>query len=234
MITSTNQLNKQKEIHWLKKSLAHLKTPWKNLPEDWYAYEGFVYCITHLPTQKKYIGRKYFYQRKKNKVIKESDWEYYKSSSPIVLNLIQKEGLNNFEFKILSIHRTIAETNFAEIEEQFNRKVLHSFLPSGELEYFNENINSKYFRPKDYGTPEYEEKCKNISKALKEGFLSGRISHNPRKKKEKIKLEKECLICSKKFIPFGTQVYCSHECVQIARRKRDRERYKNKKELQKL
>ena len=49
-------------------------------------YYGFVYCITSTVTGRKYIGRKYFVQKRKPKggkrrVTSESDWKRYYGSS---------------------------------------------------------------------------------------------------------------------------------------------------------
>ena len=49
-------------------------------------YYGFIYCITNISTGRKYIGRKYFVQKRKPKggkrrVTSESDWKRYYGSS---------------------------------------------------------------------------------------------------------------------------------------------------------
>ena len=55
---------------------------------------GFVYRITNLQSGKQYIGRKYFWQKRKprgggRKVTSESDWKKYYGA---VLNLLQIEN----------------------------------------------------------------------------------------------------------------------------------------------
>lgn len=150
---------------------------WKHLPDNWYEYEGFVYQITNTQTNQKYIGRKYFYSKKGTKIVKESDWRWYTSSSKKVNALIQTLGKEQFLFEILSVHRTRQLTNYAEVEAQIMAKVLTATLLNGEEEYYNDNIMSRYFRPKDFGTPEHAARCKEISVALKAGFSSGRITH---------------------------------------------------------
>ena len=54
--------------------------------QDIKSYVGFVYLITEIDTNKKYIGRKYFYQLRKKKgkskrVKSESDLKKYYVSS---------------------------------------------------------------------------------------------------------------------------------------------------------
>lgn len=258
-------------------------THWENVPEDIEDWYGFVYMIINKQTNQKYIGRKYFHSYKKGKRSKESDWATYTSSSKELNDAIKNEGLDNFAFIILAVFKTRQEVNYAEVEEQITRNVLKTRLESGEFEYYNQNIMSKFFRPKDYGTPEYYSKIDSLSKAMKqkyldgmqhpmkgrvhpskgkklpqtahyknkgllnynngkinkrfpigvappEGFVPGMLIFNPRKKKEVVREERGCLTCDKKFVPKGTQVYCSPPCVLIAKRKRDRERHQEKRE----
>lgn len=162
--------------------------PWIGAPTDEEAskYEGFVYLIEHKNSGRKYVGRKYFgrHLRKKVKgrtnrkrVKLTSDWRFYTSSSAKLKALIESEGVHSFTFTILHLCKTRQQTNYKEVEEQFLRDVLNKKLPSGEYEYFNDNIMSRYFKPKEVGTPEYEAKCNNISRALKEGYANGTVTH---------------------------------------------------------
>lgn len=111
---------------------------------------GFVYLITNLTNQRKYIGKKLAkfskttYKTvtlkngsKKKKKIKgkiDSDWlEYYGSS--IELNKdVASLGKENFTREILFFCKSKAECSYIEAREQFARKVLESD------EYYNNNI----------------------------------------------------------------------------------------------
>lgn len=124
-------------------------TPWLGLPKNFNPseFEGFVYLITCLKTNKKYIGRKYFWKgRPRKKARKESDWQYYKSSSLDLIRDIELSGIESFRFEILTVCKTRAETNYTEIREQFIRDVLYSLLPSGEYEYYNGCVLNRYYR----------------------------------------------------------------------------------------
>lgn len=175
--SSTWQKEKAREKYHLDKSLSTTKTPWCNLPKDWFEYEAFVYEITHIQTNKKYIGFKNFWTKRKTTIIGESNWAFYKSSSINVLRDISTYGVNNFTFTILSVHRTAWGARQEEAAQQFKQDVLVAVLDSGEPAYYNDNIMSKFFRPKEFGTEEYYKKCDQISQKLKEGYNSGRIVH---------------------------------------------------------
>ena len=115
---------------------------------------GFVYLITNLQNNRKYIGRKYFWSfrkppGKKRKVKKESDWKKYYGSCPELKEEIERLGRQNFSRTILSLHKTPGKTNFEETKQLFINGVLTESLDTGGPAYYNSNILSRYFR-KDY------------------------------------------------------------------------------------
>jgi len=114
-------------------------------------YIGFVYIITNLTNNRKYIGKKLakFAKttvrtvklkngNKKKKRIRgkiESDWrDYYGSNDELQADVI-KLGLDNFRRDILYFCKTKAECSYIEAREQFSRRVLESD------EYYNGQIS---------------------------------------------------------------------------------------------
>ena len=97
------------------------ENPWyfNNKPfesEDIEKFQGFVYLIINQLNDKKYIGRKYFYnvRKKKNKsrrVRTESNWKEYYGSSETLLADIEEHGQDNFKRYILSLHSTRGDNN---------------------------------------------------------------------------------------------------------------------------
>ena len=113
-------------------------------------YIGFVYIITNLTNNRKYIGKKLakFAKttvrtvklkngNKKKKRIRgkiESDWrDYYGSNDELQADVI-KLGADNFRREILYFCKTKAECSYVEAREQFSRRVLESD------EYYNGQI----------------------------------------------------------------------------------------------
>ena len=117
---------------------------------------GFVYRITNLQNGRKYIGRKYFIQRRnprcgKRRVSAESDWKKYYGSSPELKQDIAKYGRNLFKREIISLHDTQGKVNFEETRQLFINNVLTEAGSDGEPAYYNSNILGRYYR-KDYFT----------------------------------------------------------------------------------
>ena len=117
---------------------------------------GYVYRITNLKSGKKYIGRKYFTQRRKprggkRRVSSESDWKKYYGSSEELKQDIKKYGRNIFKREIISLHRTLGKVNYEETKQLFLNNVLMEALDDGTPAYYNSNILGRYMK-KDYGT----------------------------------------------------------------------------------
>ena len=119
---------------------------------------GFVYRITNLQTGRQYLGRKYFWSKRKprgggRRVTSESDWRKYYGSSPELKEDIVKFGTGIFRREILSLHTTAGRVNYAETQQLFVNNVLTESLTDGTPAYYNSNILGRYYR-KDYFGPE--------------------------------------------------------------------------------
>jgi hypothetical protein len=117
-------------------------------------YFGFVYLISCSKTNRKYVGRKYFWSFRKppgksRRVRTESDWKRYYGSCPELKEDVDKYGKEFFNREIISLHKTKGKCNFEETRQLFLNNVLTEALDSGEPAYYNSNILSRYFR-KDY------------------------------------------------------------------------------------
>lgn len=120
----------------------------EELPDD---CVGFVYLITNLTNNRKYIGKKLAkfakttYKTvqlkngtKKKKKIRskiDSDWQQYYGSSNDLSADVAKLGKENFKREILYYCRSKAECSYIEAREQFTRKVLES------ADYYNGQIS---------------------------------------------------------------------------------------------
>lgn len=94
---------------------------------------GFIYIITNLKTNKKYIGKKFFYSMK-SRVIKgkkkrykaPSDWQTYYGSNTELQNDVKLLGENMFSREIIHLCKSKGECGYLEAKEQFDRGVLES------------------------------------------------------------------------------------------------------------
>lgn len=117
------------------------------LPED---CVGYVYCITNLTNNRKYIGKKlakfskttYKTVKLKNGIKKKkkirskvaSDWQDYYGSSPNLTIDVVALGKENFKREILVYCKSKSECSYIEAKLQFEHKVLES------NDYYNGHI----------------------------------------------------------------------------------------------
>lgn len=122
---------------------------------------GFIYKVTHIPSQKSYIGKKVLYHQRKTKltkkdlalyegqpgrkpkykvITKESDWKSYYGSNKSLLELIKSEPIENFERYIIALAPSKKMLTYLETKYLFVYQVLEK--PD---EFFNDNILGKFF-----------------------------------------------------------------------------------------
>ena len=133
---------------------------------------GFVYVITHKPTNKKYIGKKVLYFTKKVKMgkkelaklqgivgrrpsyrlaVKESDWLNYYGSQKELKQLLTESKAEDFDRAIIKILPSKKLLTYFETKYQFIYQVLEK--PD---EFFNDNILGKFYT-KDFEVINFED-----------------------------------------------------------------------------
>ena len=133
---------------------------------------GFVYIVTHKPTNKSYIGKKVLYHTRKQKigkrelqrlekavgrrpsyklVVKESDWLRYYGSQKEIKNLLLEGKKDEFERIILKLAPNKKLLTYYETKYQMIYQVLEK--PD---EFFNDNILGKFFT-KDFIDIEFKD-----------------------------------------------------------------------------
>lgn len=120
-------------------------------PADAKNWAGFVYLLTHIPSGKKYVGKKSFWSKRKlTKTAKrrtkiESDWLKYWSSSDLVKGLIKTTDKSEWRREILVLCSLDRDVGYCEVREQWKRDVLESKDLNGTRTYLNENIQGKFY-----------------------------------------------------------------------------------------
>ena len=112
------------------------------LPED---CEAFVYLITNITDNRKYVGKKLAKfkttkpplngRKNKRRGTKESDWRDYWGSSDNLLRDVEELGPKKFTREILYYCKSRGLASYLEAKEQFDRRVLETD------EYYNGIIN---------------------------------------------------------------------------------------------
>ena len=128
---------------------------------------GFIYQVTHLPSNRKYIGKKVLYfernvrlgkkelvalkeERKakgiggrppaKKKVVKESDWKTYYGSQTEIKELVKDGKESDFKREILKFVDNKKHLTYFECKYLFIYEVLEN-----NNEYINDNILAKFY-----------------------------------------------------------------------------------------
>ena len=112
---------------------------------------GFVYELRDTENDKRYIGKKNLFstrrlpplkgQKRKRKVVKESDWKTYYGSSKNVQMLVEESGRDRFERKILRLCNSKGEMSYWEMWYQMTNHVL--LRPD---KYYNAFVGGKIHR----------------------------------------------------------------------------------------
>ena len=115
---------------------------------------GFIYKITCLTNNRKYIGKKQCksilkrkpFKGKKNKrcEVIETNWKEYTSSSRELNEDILKYGKDKFKFEILELCDSKFALAYREAKIQFEEEVLL------RDDYYNGIINLRVSKPKNY------------------------------------------------------------------------------------
>lgn len=106
--------------------------------------EGFVYLITNLTNNKKYIGKKNFWERRKDpktgrRKTKESSWRSYFGSCDELKEDVKLLGADKFKREILYLCPHKKSMSYYETYEQFRRNVLL------KEDYYNTNISGNFY-----------------------------------------------------------------------------------------
>ena len=112
---------------------------------------GFVYEITDLSNDKKYIGKKGLVSKRKLPPLKgqkrrrvkiiETDWQDYTGSNDVLNQLVEEYGIEKFYREILHLCKSKSEMSYYEARLQFETDCL--LKPE---EYCNEFIGCKINR----------------------------------------------------------------------------------------
>jgi hypothetical protein len=137
--------------HNTKWGLDSLVVPFDTTKYNIQDYYGFVYIIVEKSTNKKYIGKKFFWnskilpvtktRKRRQKTLVESDWMQYYGSSTEVKSLVEQHGEDNYKRIILKLCKSKGECSYYEAKYQFENDVL--LRPD---EYYNAFVGVKIHR----------------------------------------------------------------------------------------
>jgi hypothetical protein len=121
---------------------------------------GFIYVTTHIPTNKKYLGKKSLFHTLNKKlgkkelaqqpttrgrtkttkqIVKESDWQTYYGSEEFIKQQIKENKQSDFTREIIHLVYNKKQLTYYECKYQFTYGVLEND------EWINTNILGKFF-----------------------------------------------------------------------------------------
>lgn len=113
---------------------------------------GYVYLITNITNNRKYVGKKFFTKAgyktvkgKRKKVRKSSDWLEYYGSNEQLKNEVKSLGVSNFRREILFLCSSRSECSYRETYEIFTRGALLT------EEYYNSWVTCKIHKAHVFG-----------------------------------------------------------------------------------
>jgi len=111
------------------------------------SYVGFVYIITNLEDDRRYVGKKLFkFKRtkkvkgKKKRITIDSDWKTYWGSNKLLIEDVKELGEDKFKREIIRLCKSKGEMGYYEAKYQFDLGVLESDR------YYNDWIMVKVHR----------------------------------------------------------------------------------------
>lgn len=97
---------------------------------------GFVYVVTERSTGRFYHGKKQVTRiaklpplkgkKRKRRVVKETDWRKYKTSSTTIVELCEEHGEEWFDWEILSFHDSKSMLSWVELKHQVSNDCLRN------------------------------------------------------------------------------------------------------------
>lgn len=113
---------------------------------------GFIYRITNLTNNRKYLGKKLFTKAgrkqvkgKVKKIRKQSDWLSYYGSNDELKKDVKELGAENFKREILYLCNSRSECNYLETYEIFMNDALL------KEEYYNSWVTCKIHKSHVFG-----------------------------------------------------------------------------------
>jgi hypothetical protein len=149
--------------NWFKKDIKNNIQEYLHIGNFPIGTYGFIYKVTHIPTNKSYIGKKSLYHNIKHKLTKkqlteylgrgrkptheviqkESDWQTYYGSEEFIKQKIKENKQNEFTREILHLVPNKKLLTYYECKYQF----IHGVLESED--WINGNILGKFYK-KDF------------------------------------------------------------------------------------